>query len=233
MRKFFLFVLVTLFFVGKTYSQTKNKVYWVYGPEIISSFAITNNYDNEYTNVMRFAPFINVEVVGNKDFNDYFGITFGGADHNNGFIINYNDTTLKYKFRNYDIGIPVGFKVGNMKRFLFYGGYEIEFPVSFKQVKYTYDNEEVIQEWFSKRTPQVYHSIYAGFKFAPGIGFKIKYYINQFFNRDFIAPDGSTPYKNLKSNVLYFAFDFLLIKNNKFVYDSQDGFSKRGKKNKK
>jgi len=68
------------------------------------------------------------------DINNNFGLLFGAAIRNVGFIYNVQDGTgTKKKFRNYDFGIPVGVKVGNMRKTFFFAGYEIEFPLNYKE----------------------------------------------------------------------------------------------------
>jgi hypothetical protein len=221
MKKFYFIIFLFLFSLNHSKAQNKKKIYWTYGPEVIMSFGVLDVDDITMGNIMRFSPVINLEFIGNKDFGDHFGLTFGAAVHNTGFILNYDDTTLRYKFRTYNIGIPVGFKVGNVNNYYFYAGYELEFPISYKEKKYIYMDDSMFTEWFSDRVPALNHAIYAGFNFGPGMGVKIKYYLNEFFNRDFVDSDGSMPYKNLKANVVYISFDFLLFRNNKFVYDTK------------
>ena len=221
MKKYYLAIILIIILFSKTEAQEKQKIYWTYGPELIMSFGIIDDNDVQTGTIMRFVPFINLEFLANKDFGKHFGLFFGAAVHNSGFILNYDDTTLRYKFRTYNIAIPVGFKIGNMKGLHFYAGYELEFPISYKEKKYIYMDDFSFTEWFSDRVPKLNHAVYAGFMFAPGMGIKIKYYFNEFFNGDFTEQDGSMPYKNLKTNVVYIAFDFLLFKNNKFVYDKR------------
>ncbi len=67
-----------------------------------------------------------------------FGLFSGIGVRNVGYI--YDDYTdpdtgdkEKKKFRNYNIGIPLGIKIGNLERLFVYGGYEIEFPLAYKE----------------------------------------------------------------------------------------------------
>ncbi len=202
----------------RVYSQTGNRVYITYGPEVIMSFGLIDGINDDAGTVMRFTPAFNFAVQANKDFGKHFGLTLGVTVHNSGFILNYSDTSLRYKFRTYNVGIPVAIKLGNMNKGYFYMGYEPEFPVGYREKKYIYNDESDFKEWFSDRTPVVYHSVFAGYNFAPGVGVKIKYYLSEFFNRDFVDSAGNKPYKNLKVNVLYLAFDFMLFRNNKFAF---------------
>ncbi len=222
MRKFYILSLLALLMLGKPLNaQEKQKIYFTYGPEIIMSFGSIDDHDLNTGTIMRFTPFINLEFLANKDFGKHFGLFMGAAVHNNGFILNYEDTTLRYKFRSYNIGIPVGFKVGNVNGFYVYGGYELAFPISYKEKKYIYQDESMFMEWFSDRIPALNHSLFLGFMFAPGVGVKVKYYLNEFFKCDFTEADGSKPYENLKTNVISISVDFLLFRNNHFVFDDK------------
>ena len=221
MRKSFYVLIVILYSSLSVFSQDENKIYITYGPEAIMSFGLFDDNNNTTGTIMRFTPVFNFMINGNKDFGKHFGLTFGVAVHNSGFILNYSDTTLRYKFRTYNIGISLGVKLGNLDKGYFYIGYEPEFPVGYKEKKYIYMEESSFKEWFSERTPAVYHSVFVGYNFAPGVGVKIKYYFNEFFNRDFIDSNGNQPYKNLKANVLYIAFDFMLFQNNKFAFSKK------------
>ena len=217
MKKFSLLILL-LVLLGRTQAQTStNRLYLTYGPEMVMSFGMIDDNDLNTGTLMRFTPFINIIVLANKDFGKHFGLTFGASVHNTGFILNYEDTLLRYKFRTYNIGLPMGFKVGNLNRFYFYGGYELEFPISYKEKKYIYDGESMFMEWFTGRVKKVNHAVYAGIGLKHGIGIKVKYYLNEFFNRDYVDADGVVPYKNIKAHVLYLSIDFLLFRNNKFA----------------
>ncbi len=222
MKKLYITSLLIIFSLINAQAQQKQKIYWTYGPEIIMSFGVIDDNDINTGTIMRFSPVINFEFYANKDFGKHFGLFMGAAVHNTGLILNYDDTTLRYKYRTYNLAIPIGFKIGNMNNLNFYAGYELEFPISYKETKYIYMDKSTFTEWFSDRVPVLNHSVYIGFMFAPGIGIKLKYYLNEFFNRDFTEVDGSQPYKNLKSNVVYIAFDFLLFKNNKFIYNKMN-----------
>ena len=126
MKKLLPIIIILLVFANPLRSQVN--FYASGGPEIIFSVAeIEDPIRNGY-NILRFAPVLNIQVNGNIDFGKHFGLTFGAAIRNVGFIYDFNDTAaesntaIRKKYRNYVFGMPVGFKVGLMNSWLFYGG---------------------------------------------------------------------------------------------------------------
>lgn len=213
------FTFLFLLFVFAGISQEKQtKVYGSFAAEMIFSFATIDNQGYDQGNIMRWAPVINPQIMVNADFNDYFGLFSGVAIRNVGFIYeNPLDTNnAKFKYRTYNFGIPVGFKVGKLDKFLFFGGYEIEFPFAYKEKMFINEEKEdkdVI--WFSDRVEPVQHSLLAGIQFPYGATLKFKYYLTNFHNRDFIAmEDGveTKPY-DFKSNIFYFSIAWNLFTN--------------------
>ena len=106
------------------------------------------------------------------------------------------------------MGIPVGFKIGKLDNFLFFGGYEIEFPFVYKEKLFQNEvKEDKLRVWFSDRVEPVQHSLMAGIQFPYGPTMKFKYYLTNFHNRDYMAiVDGveTKPY-DFKSNIFYFS----------------------------
>ncbi len=193
-------------------------VYASGGPEIIFSLAEIENNGNTGGNILRFAPFVNLQFYGNADFGKYFGLIFGGSIRNVGFIYDYPDSVSRFKYRSYNLGIPVGIKLGKMNGFLFYGGYEIEFPFSFKQKEFYGDTKVKNVEWFTSRLPSYYQSVFFGVQFPYGFSLKFKYYLSGFFNQDYAGSDGNYPYRGLEANIFYFSLNFSIFKNSKMVY---------------
>lgn len=214
MKRILLLSLAFLMITSITKAQ--NKIYTTSGGEIILSFANIDNNGNANGNIVRFSPVFNGQFYGNYDINKNFGLLFGAAIRNVGFI--YQTPTdsyfngVKKKFRNYNFGIPVGIKIGKMNKAFFFAGYEIEFPFVYKEK--TFENEEKTKfvVWFSKRTPAYYHTVFAGVQFPYGISLKFKYYLSEFFNQDYTKSDGSKPYKGLKANVFYFSISTSLFR---------------------
>ncbi len=236
MKKVFLIIILA----GLAFqARTQVKFYGSGGPEIIAfSFAQIDDPVRSGSNIMRFAPFFNFQGYGNVDFNRHFGLYFGGAIRNVGFIYEYSGsvdgtaTTIKKKYRNYNFGIPVGFKVGKMNSWMLYGGYEIEFPFQYKEKTFYNGAKQDTKTsvWFSGRVPAFYNSVSVGIQFPYGFGLKFKYYFSEFFNQDYRLANGSQPYMDLKSNIWYISLNFGIFRNTRAYFD-QEIRKKEKKKN--
>jgi len=231
MKKYLLiFLLFT--FLGLN-AQTGKKIYTGISGEMIFSFASIDNNGISGSNIMRWSPWFNAQFFANYDFNNHVGLIFGAAIRNVGFVYDNapnlggiaagENDIIKYKFRNYDFGIPVGVKVGILDKIFLYGGYEIEFPFQFKQKAFVNDvkQDNKISTWFTSRTPAYYNTFFAGVQFPYGLNLKFKWYTSEFFNENFTEPsNGGTvqPYQGLKANIWYFSLSFYLFNKGEMVY---------------
>ncbi len=219
MKKIIFFVFITIFSLSGIVKA--QKFYTTSGGEMIFSFASINNNGNSGNNIMRWSPVFNFQFFGNYDFSKNAGLIFGAAVRNVGYIDGNPDidnSAYKKKYRTYNLGLPVGIKVGNLDKFFLYGGYEIEFPFNYKEKTFVNGSKQdnKITAWFSKRTPVFYHTAFAGIQFPYGLNLKVKYYFTNFFNEDFEEiTDGATikPYAGMKANIIYFSLSFDLFKN--------------------
>jgi hypothetical protein len=220
MKKYLFLALVTAFLATTASAQ---KFYTTSSGELILSMAEINSGDLPAPqNIVRFSPWFNLQSLGNYDFGKNAGLFFGLNVRNVGFIAKDNQTQIKKKFRVYDLGIPVGLKLGNMDGFFVYGGYEFELPFNYKEK--TFENEVKTQKfnvWFSNRVPTYYHSVFVGLQFPYGANLKFKYYLTPFHNTDFVEIQQGIevkPYKNLEANVFYIALSFTMFRNAKVYY---------------
>jgi hypothetical protein len=217
MKKFTL-IIIFLYAFGAFAQEKTTKVYSSFGMEMIFSFATIDNQGYDQGNIMRWAPVINPQSMVNIDFGNVFGLFTGAAIRNVGFIyenpLDINDS--KFKYRTYNFGIPVGFKIGKLDKMLLFGGYEIEFPFVYKEKQFV--NEEKVEKdviWFSNRVEPIQHSLLAGIQFPYGATLKFKYYLTNFHDRDYIAMVdgvGTKPY-DFKSNIFYFSLAWNLFTN--------------------
>ena len=130
------------------FSQSK-KPYITYGGEFIFSSAVIEENGSPESATLRFSPFLNLQMMMNKDLSKHFGLFTGLALRNVGYIISdYQfpplNHTYKKIFRSYNLGIPVGIKLGNLNKLFFYGGYEVELPTIYKEK--TFENGEKIDK---------------------------------------------------------------------------------------
>ena len=161
----------------------------------------------------------------------------GGYRLSNNYTSEQKITVVKR--REYTIGIPLGFKLGNFDKntFVFFGG-EIEFPFHYKN-KVWVDGEKVYKdsEWFSKQTQDYFLSTFIGVQMPWGMNFKFKWYLNDFMNTSystnetFDVTDASgtvsqktvnvTPYSAIQSQVFYFSFGMNMFSSKKAVKQIQ------------
>ena len=221
MKKIICLAIFSFTFTVQGFSQSKaggSKAYVTSGGELIFSFASVEQNGNSESSVLRFSPVFNFQAMLNKDMNEKFGVFTGLALRNVGYITNdYKDPSdnliYKKKFRTYNLGVPFGVKVGNLDRTFFYGGYEIELALSYKEKTYDDgDKTDKITGWFSDRNELFQHGFLAGIQFPYGANLKFKYYLSEFHNRDYTNNAGVKPYAGLKSNVFYISLCFFLFK---------------------
>lgn len=216
--------ILFLFLVHISFGQD-HKIYSTTSGELIFSFADVNAAGSNQGSILRFSPVFNFQNWVNIDKSDHLGFFTGLSVRNVGFITDVSATTRK-KYRTYNLGIPVGIKIGNLSdKFLFFG-YEIELPFHYKEKTFVDENKtDKITTWFSSRTPTFTHSLMAGIQLPYGATIKFKYYLANFFNEGFTADDGNggtfQPYAGTDVNVFYFSLNFGLLKNTGFYYNDK------------
>ena len=114
--------------------------------------------------------------------------------------------------RSYNVGIPLGIKIGNMddkKAFGFIGG-GIDKPINYKQKQYLVRNQKTVNfnEWFSGRTPQLMPYVFIGAAINQGAVFKLQYYPGNFLNPDFKTSKGLEPNYGYDVHVLVLSIGY-------------------------
>jgi len=218
--RLFLFTLL-LFAATRAFAQDGKKVYTTTSGELIFSFADINYKGGETGSILRFSPVVNIQNWVNIDKTENFGMFTGLSLRNVGFIYEPPDQSgIKKKYRTYNLGIPFGVKIGNLSDKFLFAGYELEIPVNFKEK--TFENEEKTKNsvWFSDQVTTFNHSLMVGAQLPHGATLKFKYYLSNFFNKDYTRSDGTKPYENSDYNVFYFSLSFGLLKNADFYYNN-------------
>ncbi len=190
----------------------QTKTYISASGEMIFSFADIKESGNDKQSELRWSPVFNGQSLVNHDLNKRLGIFYGLAYRNVGFIYKPTTDTLK-KYRSYNIGIPVGLKLGNLENGTFlFGGYEIEFPFNFKEKTFIGgDKDDKESAWFSPKQNSYTQSFFVGINFKGGASIKFKYYIDNFFNKDYTETINGVqikPYSNVDVNVFYISFSW-------------------------
>ncbi|MEM9052212.1 MAG: hypothetical protein AAGC47_09195 [Bacteroidota bacterium] len=222
--------------------QPKNSYFSFEGEMIFSLAEIEESSELDYRQNLRWSPVFNLAWHYNYDVTDYLGFNLGLGIRNVGFIAKAdpidqkiideegNETIVKVgmdiedndidrvKYRNYNLGIPIGFKVGRLdqKRPLFlFAGYEIEFPFHYKEKEF--DGNDKLRkrtDWFSPKTNNFQQAAFVGFQLPQGLSLKFKYYLTDFFDSDFeqfVEVDGVDvsattrikPFENFNARVFY------------------------------
>jgi hypothetical protein len=179
------------------------------------SFGNIKNAGEHMKNIPRFTLFFNVGHNYNYDFNKHFGI-FTGLNIKNIGLITKDSNDVKLKRRVYTLGIPLGFKIGDLRRgsFFFFAGGSYDLAFNYKEKKFVNgDKVDKFNEWFSDRTPILMPSLFAGIRITPGFGLKIQYYPNDFFNKNYketLVGGTTQPYKDMESKMFFatISYDF-------------------------
>ncbi len=209
-------ILVILFMSTAIISNAQVNIYPSSSGEMIFSFAKIKKDGNNIESNLRWSPVFNFQSLLNYDIGKTVGFFHGIGIRNVGFIYDQSADTMK-KFRTYNLGIPVGIKLGNLGKGLFiYGGYEFEMPFNYKEKTFVNeDKKDKIVVWFSNRTNWYTQSLFVGLNFPGGFNLKFKYYINEFFNKNYTeAQNGNQtkPFENFNANVFYIALDWNMFK---------------------
>lgn len=189
-------------------SKPKKDMYFESASETILSWGNVEAPTLDPKNVIRFSPFINLGVQFHIDFNAHTGIYTGLSLRNIGIITKLNDS-VKVKQRVYTIGIPLGFKFGNMAGTFFVIGAEAEFAVNYKQKVYVNDAKSKTNTWFSDRTNIFLPSAFAEIRFKEGEYLKFGYYLSDFLqsgNQHINVPN--LEYVPTKSQMSYISFGY-------------------------
>lgn len=223
MRKLGLMIISGLCFIPALFSQTK--IYTTSGGEMIFSFATIDNKGDEEGNIMRWSPVFNAQSMLNVDLGEHFGLFTGLAIRNVGYVYNNyrfveNEQVIavKKKFRTYNLGVPIGVKIGNLKKGFIYGGYDLELPFHYKEKTFRDDQKTKISAWFSNRVEQFQHGFMVGIQFPYGANIKFKYYLSSFHNNDYTDSSGNKLYENLNANVFYISLNFNLFKDTNLYF---------------
>lgn len=212
--------IICSFYALLATAQESSKWYRTSGGEWMFSSAILDVNGSDQGSIIRFSPFFNATGLTNHDFSSKAGMFIGLSVKNVGFIYDVPDTSLRYKFRIYDVGIPIGLKFGDMDGTFLFAGYEIEFPINYKEKLFENEKkEDKFNVWFSDRTDPVYHTLMLGMQFKNGATLKFKYHITNFHDQGFTEEvDGVEvkPYDGLNANVFYISLGYGLFKKKDF-----------------
>ncbi|QHS61231.1 PorT family protein [Chitinophaga agri] len=196
--------------ITKTYTSHRRS-YTTFGGEgaLLSFGRDIRDAGKHVPSIPRFTLFFNIGTNYNYDFNRNFGFFSGINLKNIGLITKDDIDSVKLKRRVYTLGVPLGFKIGDLRRGVYFfagGSYDLAF--NYKEKKFINgDKKEKFNEWFSDRTPLLMPSLFAGLNMAPGFGVKVQYYPNNFFNKEYKETGNSGgaayPYQQLDAQLIF------------------------------
>jgi len=192
------------------------KVYSTSAIEYLFSWSVVTDDGQKLSGPIRFAPVFNFQNSVNKDFSDKFGLYLGLSLNNVGFIYDV-DANTKKKVRTYNLGIPVGFKIGNMNGAYLFGGYTVEFPLNYKEKTFIDEEKTKFNTWFSDRT-QIQQAVMAGIQFPYGANIKFKYYFTDFYKKGYTNSTGQ-PYENFSGNAMVLSLRIVFLRGSEFTYN--------------
>ncbi len=138
--------------------------------------------------IVRFSYVINFGLTFNFNLARHLGV-YTGIDLKNIGFIEHNNGGQTVKQRTYNVGAPIGIKIGNMAdkgSYLFLGG-GMDVAVNYKEKSFSIRNQKTkYNEWFSKATPTFMPYVFAGFAVRNMVSLKLQYYPNNFLNPDYI-----------------------------------------------
>ncbi|HUM46071.1 MAG TPA: hypothetical protein PLD84_04030 [Chitinophagales bacterium] len=218
-------------------------IYTASSGETIFSWGNVDAGADEVQNVVRFSPVFNYAQQVHFDFSNSVGF-YTGLDIRNVGLITHTDKggfEIKIKERSYGLGIPVVFKVGNMKKGVNLGiGGEAEFMFAWKRKIFVGDDTKTKDyEWFSDNVNIFNPSLLAEIKFYKGQYIRFKYYLDDFLKYNggltiplLPAPDNTLPDYALSSQLMYISFGAVIARKEldhtpvekAGAYSSNDGY---------
>lgn len=212
MKKTLLYIFIIIF----TNVSSQTKKYFSNSGEMIFSFATLRINGNEVGSNLRWSPFFNYQIIRNTDINNHVGFFRGIALRNVGFIYDIPGTDSLKKHRTYNLGIPLGIKIGNLNSLFIWGGYEFEIPFVYKEKTFVGEKKtDKFEIWFSNRHNWYTQSLFLGINFPRGFNIKFKYYLDNFFNKDYsetVNGISIKPFANFDAHVFYIAIDYEVFK---------------------
>ncbi|MBX9784061.1 MAG: hypothetical protein K2X48_12300 [Chitinophagaceae bacterium] len=189
--------------------KKKSKWYTTRGGDAgLVSFSNVSRNGKMLNNVPRFTFFLNGGANFNYDFGKNAGFFTGINGKNLGVIYDDNDS-VRYKRRVLAVGVPVGFKFGNLKKHnFFYLGGQADFALNYKEKRFVNgDKVSKSNEWFGNQTPGFMPSVFAGFQTNRKLGLKVQYFVNNFFNPDY-TKDNIKPFAGMDANVFFLTLSY-------------------------
>lgn len=179
--------------IEEKFEPKPHKFYWsnALDAAIFSTSVYSAPGKSNQLSTLRFSYFFNFGFNFNYDFSNHIGIYTGAGIKNIGYIEKTKSPDFTVKRRVYTIGVPLGIKIGNIKKrnYVMLGG-GLDVPFNYKQKNFLFkrSNKSKFNEWFSDYTPPIMPYVFVGGSFAPGVSLKLQYYPGNFLNTEHEEP---------------------------------------------
>lgn len=203
-------IIAMFIFLPVVIAVSAQTSYMTTDSEMIFSFSEVTKSGLTVDTDLRWTIFYHTGTYINHDITGGFGVFYGLALRNIGFITNDEQIDANFynviKRRSYSLGIPVGLKLGSLDEnsFLF-GGAEYEMLFHYKEKRFV-DGTRMFRnsDWFSPRTNRFIPSLFIGVNLKSQTAITFKYYLRDFMNRSFQEPGtGTRPYSQMGSRLFY------------------------------
>lgn len=209
MKRILLTIFVLVASLNMAQSQSSSKSYTTYSGELIFSWADYKIKEEAINTPLRFTCFFHLGGYKHFDFAKNLGLYTGLAIRNVGFTSTTTDSlATKVKRRQYTLGVPLAIKIGDLGNDTYlYAGGEGELAFHYKE-KTFYDDVKQKKEkkWFSNRTNLFLPSVFVGVNFKGGANLKFKYYLQDFYDTEYMS-GGVKKYGDVTSSrMMYISF---------------------------
>ncbi|MFY8020952.1 MAG: hypothetical protein ACOVP1_07135 [Bacteroidia bacterium] len=199
-----IFAMTCLFFLFQEI-KAQVKTYGTSETELIFSFADYRKAGQSINTPLRFSCFLHLGNLYHMDLNKNFGLFTGYGLRNIGFSSTEGDSTIKR--RNYYLGVPVGIKIGEVGNGTYvYLGAEAELALNYKEKLFVAGKKiesAKFNTWFSERTNLFMPSVFLGLNTKSGMNVKFRYYLQDFYNKNF-TENGVKIYNNVESSQIFY-----------------------------
>lgn len=182
---------------------------------IFSSATIKETVAGTTTNklgTLRFSDVINFGFTFNYNFGRHVGM-YTGIDLKNIGFIEKDKNGAVVKRRTYNLGVPLGIKIGNMvtaRPYLCLGG-GIDAPFNYREKTFVIrDQKSKFSEWFSNRTPAIMPYVFVGAGIIRGATIKLQYYPTNFMNTGYTDKSGNKIYADYDVHLILVSLGFPL-----------------------
>jgi hypothetical protein len=193
--------------------------YEMSGSELIFSSGDVSSYGQKLKNEGRFTGFFHINSQAHYDYTSAFGMYSGLSLINVGFINRLplaNGEDLRLIQRSYSLGVPLAFKLGNMRKRSYLAlGASAEYMFHYRQRAYYNGKKDITSNWFPNQVRPFNAAVFAELHLSKGFFIRAKYYLNDFLrDQDFSIPVPGTSdvvsFRPTQSRLSYLSIGWVL-----------------------